>query len=347
MADDRRCQRAPDRPGSAARSRWPRRYRVPARSWRWRRQRRFCWRSRSCRPDSGVKLARAVPFALEEQLTEDIDQLSFAIGRRRSSGGTPVAAVSRTVLQGWLSRAECRRARAAGHVPGHFADAGESRANRAVAGEVAARGAPSRRAAIRRGTLAGERSAGGRRRHCRSSRHGRRSPRSRKTRFSTSPATIGRTSQDEFEQLVGKFESLKVQLLPDGAAALACALARNHRRRQSCCRGSSRAPPTLRARWRQWRTAAVLAAGLLLVHVAAQALQIRHAKHESAALDGQIGQRVCVRHARRSHPGSAPPDAVAARSHPQAGREPGIFFARPEDLERRLAVAPKTDDRCA
>ncbi len=29
-------------------------------------------------PGSGVKLARAVPFALEEQLTEDIDQLCFA-----------------------------------------------------------------------------------------------------------------------------------------------------------------------------------------------------------------------------------------------------------------------------
>jgi type II secretion system protein L len=47
-------------------------------------------------PGSGVKLARAVPFALEEHLTEDIDHLSFAIGRRRANGGTPVAAVSRT-----------------------------------------------------------------------------------------------------------------------------------------------------------------------------------------------------------------------------------------------------------
>src|SRR6202795_4828773 len=54
-------------------------------------------------PGSGVKLARAVPFALEELLTEDLDQLSFAIGRRRPSGGTPVAAVSRAVLQGWIS----------------------------------------------------------------------------------------------------------------------------------------------------------------------------------------------------------------------------------------------------
>src|SRR5580704_10332049 len=54
-------------------------------------------------PGSGVKLARAVPFALEELLTEDIDHLSFAIGRRRSGGGTPVAAVSRAVLQSWMS----------------------------------------------------------------------------------------------------------------------------------------------------------------------------------------------------------------------------------------------------
>src|ERR1700735_4679230 len=54
-------------------------------------------------PGSGIKLARAVPFALEEQLTEDIDRLHFALGKRRAGGGTPVAVVSRSVLQGWLS----------------------------------------------------------------------------------------------------------------------------------------------------------------------------------------------------------------------------------------------------
>ncbi len=54
-------------------------------------------------PGGGAKLARAVPFALEEQLTEDVDQLSFAIGQRRASGGTPVAVVSRSVLQGWIA----------------------------------------------------------------------------------------------------------------------------------------------------------------------------------------------------------------------------------------------------
>src|ERR1700728_1431189 len=54
-------------------------------------------------PGSGVKLARAVPFAVEEQLTEDVDELSFAIGHRLASGRTPVAVVSRSVLQGWLA----------------------------------------------------------------------------------------------------------------------------------------------------------------------------------------------------------------------------------------------------
>src|SRR5450432_2796104 len=54
-------------------------------------------------PGSGTKLARAVPFALEEQLTEDVDLLSFAIGRRRDNGMTPVAVVSRSVLQSWVS----------------------------------------------------------------------------------------------------------------------------------------------------------------------------------------------------------------------------------------------------
>src|ERR1700689_2198571 len=54
-------------------------------------------------PGSGVKLARAVPFALEEQLTEDVDELCFALGRRQPSGRTSVAVVSRSVLQAWLA----------------------------------------------------------------------------------------------------------------------------------------------------------------------------------------------------------------------------------------------------
>src|SRR6185312_3594915 len=48
---------------------------------------------------AGTKLAQVVPYALEEQLAEDIDELHFAIGKRAAeSSRTPVAVVARTLL---------------------------------------------------------------------------------------------------------------------------------------------------------------------------------------------------------------------------------------------------------
>ncbi len=53
----------------------------------------------------GAKLAQVVPFALEEHLAEDVDDVHFAIGRREGDRpGMPVAAVSHARLQGWLER---------------------------------------------------------------------------------------------------------------------------------------------------------------------------------------------------------------------------------------------------
>jgi general secretion pathway protein L len=52
-----------------------------------------------------AKLAQVVPFALEENLAEDVDEMHFAIGRRDGGRvGTPVAAVSHTRLRDWLER---------------------------------------------------------------------------------------------------------------------------------------------------------------------------------------------------------------------------------------------------
>jgi general secretion pathway protein L len=52
-----------------------------------------------------AKLAQVVPFALEENLAEDVDEMHFAIGRREADRvGTPVAAVSHERLRGWLER---------------------------------------------------------------------------------------------------------------------------------------------------------------------------------------------------------------------------------------------------
>jgi len=52
----------------------------------------------------GVKLQQLVPYALEEQLADDIDELYFALGKRApGSQRQPVAVVARTLLNEWLT----------------------------------------------------------------------------------------------------------------------------------------------------------------------------------------------------------------------------------------------------
>lgn len=53
---------------------------------------------------SASRLAQVVPFALEEQLADDLEELHFAVGRRPASGErTPVAVVGRALLREWLA----------------------------------------------------------------------------------------------------------------------------------------------------------------------------------------------------------------------------------------------------
>src|SRR5256885_16375661 len=53
---------------------------------------------------AGMKLQQVVPYALEEQLADDIDDLHFAIGKRAGdSARAPVAVVARALLDEWLA----------------------------------------------------------------------------------------------------------------------------------------------------------------------------------------------------------------------------------------------------
>lgn len=63
------------------------------------------------------KLLQAVPYALEEQLAEDVDQLHFAAGSRRADGSTAIAVVSRANMQDWLERFAEHRAQVEMLVP--------------------------------------------------------------------------------------------------------------------------------------------------------------------------------------------------------------------------------------
>ncbi|MDH4105922.1 MAG: type II secretion system protein GspL, partial [Gammaproteobacteria bacterium] len=59
------------------------------------------------RPDlppvrGAARIAQAVPFALEEHLASDLENLHFAVGARdASSSATPVAIISRSSLERW------------------------------------------------------------------------------------------------------------------------------------------------------------------------------------------------------------------------------------------------------
>jgi general secretion pathway protein L len=54
-------------------------------------------------PVKGAKLQAALPYALEEYLADDVDDLHFAAGTRRSNGRTPVSVVSHDNMQAWQS----------------------------------------------------------------------------------------------------------------------------------------------------------------------------------------------------------------------------------------------------
>jgi len=63
-----------------------------------------CWPSRRLPVKAGAKLQQLLPYALEEQLADDIDDLHFAVGKRAGdSSRAPVAVVARALLDEWLA----------------------------------------------------------------------------------------------------------------------------------------------------------------------------------------------------------------------------------------------------
>ena len=50
-----------------------------------------------------TKLSQVVPYALEDQLAVDIDELHFAIGKRGKSATTPVIVASQNLMKTWIS----------------------------------------------------------------------------------------------------------------------------------------------------------------------------------------------------------------------------------------------------
>jgi general secretion pathway protein L len=292
-------------------------------------------------PGGNVKLARAVPFALEEQLTEDVDQMSFAIGRRRSGGGTPVAAVSRTVLQEWLSRLTTAGLSPVAMYPDIslmpdnpgqtvlWLEKSRLAVRRPGALPFAVELSPVSEALVVAGVIADPLDTAA-------------EPKVPESAVLYVTREDWAHSESEFDQLVDKFDSLKVQLLPDGPLPW---LARSLDTADTVnlLQGEFAHTTDFAARWLQWRTPALLAAALLAVHVAGQWLQIRQAKHETGALDSQIASVFSA--AMPTDIMQEPRRQMQARLDRirKAGASPEFFLRTLKTLSGALAMTPKTE----
>jgi general secretion pathway protein L len=244
---------------------------------------------------SGVKLQQVVPYALEEQLAEDIDALHFATGKRPAdSTRTPVAVVSRALMEEWLAALagaglapECLYAdsellpanpgqavalleedavfvRAPGASPVCLPVAAL-----AAALDIAAAAPPA--AAPAAGAAAGaEENAAA----------------SRGLILYSGPAEWNAHSA-QVEEARERFASLKVQLLGDGPLAL-FAQQLPTTTAVNLLQGAY-APRSARALgWSAWRIAAVLLLALIGLHVAGKAAQLRLLKSKERQVDAAI-----------------------------------------------------------
>ncbi len=55
-------------------------------------------------PAKGARLVAALPFALEDQVADDVEDLHFAAGKRSAGGALSVAVVAKTTLVNWIER---------------------------------------------------------------------------------------------------------------------------------------------------------------------------------------------------------------------------------------------------
>ena len=227
---------------------------------------------------SGMKLQQLVPFALEEQLAEDIDTLHFALGRRDGTNRTPVAVVARARMAAWLEAL-----RAAGLEPAAlYADTQLLPANPTQTVALLERDSVSVRSAGGEAvTLAAEALA---------------EAIELTQTDGASHGLILYASEAEWqrhgaavEALRGRFEALQVQRLPGDALEL-FARALPAPAAINLLQGAYAPSRSLIAGARAWRWAATLAAALLGLHLLGQGLELAVLHRRERALEAAIAQ---------------------------------------------------------
>ena len=252
---------------------------------------------------SGTKLAQVVPFALEEHLAADVEDLHFAVGKRGTRPGTPVTVVSHARMVAW----QALLADAGLHVDAIYPEtAALSETTNAITLLIDGARVYVRRPdtpgavldvqplieALQLALASGEEA----REH----------------------VTIY-VAEDDYERerelLEGLREftaSLQLKLLPDGPLPL---LAANivQGAAVNLLQGRYQAKRKMQVSFAPWRYAAVLALVFLVAHLGLKTWQYFHYRSQEARLDAEIGAVY-----QQLMPGAPLPDASAARRQIEA-----------------------------
>jgi general secretion pathway protein L len=238
------------------------------------------------RPDlppvrGAARIAQAVPFALEEHLASDVENLHFAVGTRdASSSATPVAIISRSTLERWQAiweaagiqpdavHGETSLIPTAPNASVLVLDEASLFVSRPQAATYALDAEPLPLAlelAVGTPDETGEH-----------------------VTFYVNTADY-ETHQETIEGLRGRTATLQVKLLPDGllpflAAQLPTARAIN------LLQGSYAAPSSFGSQLKQWRLPAALALATLVAFIGAQGFRLWQLQAAEKQLDAQIQQ---------------------------------------------------------
>ena len=227
-----------------------------------------------------AKVLRALPFALEEQIAEDIEALHFAAGRLAPDGSVAAAAVDREQLENWLQllaeaglepQVVCSEADGAPAAPNHLNWLLDTDRCIARSGD----GLP---VAIEIDSIV------------EALRYGPQFPGEdeQPKHLSVYLSADARTKfGEQLEALRPGLASVEVRLLPEGVLPhLAAGVVT--REPINLLQGSFAPRTQLDRLWKPWRTAAALLAVLAVTMVGQQALRLMQLKQEEARLDEAI-----------------------------------------------------------
>jgi len=284
---------------------------------------------------SGAKMAQVVPFALEEQLASDVDELHFAIGKRDSRLGIPVAVVAYQRMDAWVAML-----RDAGVQPdaiygeSAFVPETPNGVTLLIDGSrvyVRREGTPGAVLdvqplieALQLGLASGEEA----REH----------------------VTIY-VSVDDYEHerdlLEGLREftaSLQLKLLPDGVLSLLAAGAVQSPSAVNLLQGKYAVKRRMNVSFTPWRNAAMLAGVLFALHLGVNGWQYFRLGQESAQLDAQIAEVYQI-----AVPGAPVPNPSVARNQMEqrlnalrGGTSSGGMLATIDTLTEAIKQAPGT-----